>query len=134
MIFKEGFSENVSGADIHYLTEGIVHIHYPEGTSYVLEDAKNMFKSISTKVNLKKYRLLISGGDFVTIDKDAQKFNASDEVSKRCAAIALISENLARRLIGNFFIKVLKPSAIVKMFEKEEDALIWLRQFSNEEF
>ncbi len=132
MVFKENFKETICNADVHYLSEGIVHIHYKEGSTYTVVESEKIFTTINTKTNLQKVRILLSGGDFVSHDEGSTKYNASDKVMERCSAVAMVTQNLANKLVANFFMRFYKPKSPVKIFSNPEDALNWLRKHSNQ--
>ena len=133
MAFKREHVEIIANAEISFLKEGIVHIHYLAGNDYTVGDNKLIFERVASLTKLKRVRILISGGDFVTHDAEATKYNASAEVMDRCSAVAMITQELADRLVANFFMKFYKPLAPVRFFSKQEDAIEWLQKFNNEE-
>lgn len=132
MRFKSEHEEIIANARISFLKQGIVHIHYLAGNNYSLADNKKIFDRVVEMTGLKKVKILISGGDFVTHDADATKYNASEEVMSRCAAVAMITQELADRLVANFFLKFYKPVAPIRFFSGQEDALVWLEKFENQ--
>ena len=133
MAFKSKHVEIIENAEIKFLPEEIVHIHYLAGNNYTLDQNKAIFEKVTALTKLKKARILISGGDFVTHDAEATKYNASADVMERCSAVAMITQELADRLVANFFMKFYKPLAPVRFFSKQEDAIAWLQKFKNTE-
>lgn len=121
----------VHGAEIKFYKEGIVHIHYTAGTEFNLEDNKTIFAAVTHATRLKKVRIMITGGDFASHDTESTRYNASEEVMSRCSAVAMVTQNLAERIISNFFLKIYKPKAPVRIFDSNEKALNWLQKFPN---
>jgi hypothetical protein len=65
----------------------------------------------------------------VTITKEAREFSAKMESSLPISAIAIVAQNVAYQLIGNFYFKFYKPIVPYRMFVNRENALEWLEQF-----
>jgi len=53
---------------------------------------------------------------------------ASIAYSEYTRALALCSDKLYLRIMGNLFLKVNRPIVPTRFFEKREDALQWLRK------
>ena len=76
---------------------------------------------------------LAEGNDYVILF-DANKsgtisFEAREEFarSKKRKAVAIVTNSLANKLLGNFFINFHKPHSSARIFNEEDSALEWLK-------
>lgn len=62
------------------------------------------------------------------ISTEAFSFNVHNElnIQQKTVAEAIVIDNLATRIMANFYYKVVKKEHIVKVFDKKIDALKWL--------
>jgi hypothetical protein len=67
----------------------------------------------------------------VSITKEARDNAILIEDQSMVGASALIVNNLAYKIIANFYMKVNKPKRPLKAFGKEEDAIKWLKTIKN---
>lgn len=59
--------------------------------------------------------------------KEARELAASAEHSTHHGAIAICSNKLAYKLLGNLYIRINKPKAPTRFFSVREEAASWLR-------
>lgn len=62
------------------------------------------------------------------VNKEARKYGYSDEVYSKVIKSAIVCNNLAHQIIGNFLIKTKKFSKPTKIFPDVDSALMWLRE------
>lgn len=74
----------------------------------------------------KKMPLLFIPHDFLNVNKEGGKYAASDEGVKYTLAIAVLIDNLAKKLLLNFFSTINKPKVPTKGFSTKEEAFTWL--------
>ncbi|HAA00756.1 MAG TPA: hypothetical protein DEP18_01545 [Flavobacteriales bacterium] len=74
------------------------------------------------------YTVLVVSGSGSTISAEARKKVASPEYRMNTVAKAFLVENLAHRIIGNFYMTFNKPAIPTRLFTDREKALEWLRQ------
>ena len=75
----------------------------------------------------KKFYVLFNGEDYFHVNKETREFGASKEYSDHLAAMELFSNNLALKLVGNFFIGINKPVVPTKFFSDKKKAEEWLK-------
>ncbi|MBS1256380.1 MAG: hypothetical protein MAG581_02202 [Deltaproteobacteria bacterium] len=63
-----------------------------------------------------------------SIDKESRKFYTGKEASEITLGVALLIGSKLSRMLGNFFIGLDRPPYPIRLFNIEEEALIWLRQ------
>ena len=77
----------------------------------------------------RKYPLLHLVEDYVSIDKSARDYAASEEGLRYSKVEAFVINSLAHKLLANFYMKVNKPSVPTRFFRNKEDAEEWLAEF-----
>ena len=64
----------------------------------------------------------------VIADKEALEFLAK-EANKHGKADAFVIHSLPQKLLGNFYLKIQKPSIPTRFFSSETKAIAWLRDY-----
>ncbi len=121
-------SFKTEGVTIHVRPDGILHIHY-EDMFFTLEDTKRIFAFIRAHCPWEKSPVYLTGGSFTSQDPASRKFNGSEEVTKHCSAIAMLSTSMAQKILANFFMRIIKPAVPTKSFGTEAEAIAWLKNF-----
>lgn len=76
----------------------------------------------------KLMRFIFLAADNVSVTKEARDNAILIEDKSMVGASALIINNLAYKIIANFYMKVNKPKRPLKAFGNEEDAIEWLKK------
>ncbi len=76
----------------------------------------------------KLMRFIFLAADNVSVTKEARDNAILIEDQSMVGASALIINNLAYKIIANFYMKVNKPKRPLKAFGNEEDAIEWLKK------
>lgn len=113
---------------VTYRRDKIIHLHYLTD-DLTLENSKEILNFTRSHSPWKLSPILLTGGDFMSQDKESREFNGSHEVIQYCSAMAFISDSLAKKILANFFIGIYKEKVPMKFFKTEKDALQWLSQF-----
>lgn len=75
----------------------------------------------------KKFFVLLGGEEFFQVTKETREAVATEKFSTHLVAVALYSNELALKLLGNLYIKINKPEVPTKFFTDKNKAEIWLR-------
>lgn len=115
-------------ATVENLSQGFIRIIYNKHEMINLEDVKEVEKAyIELSEGEPIYSIMLTAGRSLKFSDEAQKFLANEaEITDRMHGSAIVLDNLAIRLLTNFFIKVFKPKFPTKMFKSETAALAWL--------
>ena len=70
--------------------------------------------------------------EFLGIGDEARKYATSEEGVKYTLATTVLVDNLAKKLLFNFFMNVNKPKVPTKSFTTREDCFIWLEKILSE--
>lgn len=120
---------NLGFCELFLRVDGIMQMNVFANTDIKAEHIELMVKTSLKLNNHKQMPFIIFIGEFSTFNKDAREFSADPTKENATTAIAYVIDNLAQKLIANFFIRINKPAKPVKLFNSEEDALLWLNQF-----
>jgi hypothetical protein len=109
---------------------GIIKLLIQEDSILDLEDVLEMRRENLKLVGGKKFCVLLdTRPGYFTTSPEAIKMMASKEYQKTRKATAIIVHSLATRIVGNFFKSLHATESPTRLFNKEEDALLWLRTF-----
>lgn len=109
------------------IVNGILIAHYTNG-NIDLEMAKQIVIERLTYQNGKKYPVMVYANDIISITKEARDYFAS-EGNEGMLAIGAIMPSTFNRMIGNFYLKVSKPTVSTLLFSTEAEAIKWLQEF-----
>ena len=76
----------------------------------------------------KAYAIVLETGDFTDISQEARAAMASEKMEANRKATALVITKFAQKLIGNFYLRVNKPSVPTRMFSEKEKAMTWAKE------
>lgn len=110
---------------------GIGHLRFKDNATLDIPEQAENWEAMKKLTNDKKTPFLVSAGDNVIITKEARDNAIKLEDSSPMNASAIIVQNLAYRLIAEFYVKVQKPKNPLKVFtDKDMDkAISWCLQF-----
>jgi hypothetical protein len=108
--------------------DGIIWIIIKEDAEMDVKEVKE-FTVICEKLSGNKPYILISDARVnLSITSDARKAAASKEISPLLVANAVLVNNVAVRMVANFFTTVNKPHFKYKVFNEEQEAINWLKK------
>lgn len=73
-----------------------------------------------------KMRVYVTTNDFQDVTTDAKRYVATEDGQKYTLANAVQVDNLAKRLLYNFFMRFHAPLRPTRAFTSREDAINWL--------
>ncbi len=114
---------------VSLIENNIIHIHLKSNQEIALNDAQEVLESMGIVGEGKKYPVFIDVGEFVNIDDDVRVFSASKAGNIYTIADAIAVDNIAQKLLANFYLKNDHPKVPTKIFSNKHDALAWLSEF-----
>ena len=114
---------------IYLQTNGILRIEIAKTDEITISNVKEFLEVIKELGEGKAFCNLIVVKDFIHIDSETRKFNASEEANMYTIAEALIIKSSALRIVGNFYIRFNKPTRPTRIFTRENEATTWLKTF-----
>lgn len=128
----ETFEEKVIENDVAIVRsrkDGIVHVTFKEGTEIDADLQDRMIEVYLEICGGRKRPFLYTGIGDVTITKEGREHSKNLEDVFPTTATAVIADNLAYKLIANFYLKVNKPKTPYKVFKDFPSAESWLKKF-----
>jgi hypothetical protein len=77
-----------------------------------------------------EYPFCIDARKLKTVTKDARDYFASEKSVQGSKAAAIVFDSIFSRMVANFFLHFNKPKVPIKLFNKMEDAITWLKSKS----
>jgi hypothetical protein len=121
----------VAEATLRLRTDGIVHVIFHSHVTLDIPLQLKMLELYQQLTKGKKTPFLFSAMEGVVVTKEARDNAITLEEQSPVSAVAVIADNLAYRIIANFYLKINKPKSPYKVFKKVEDAIKWLEQFKS---
>ena len=106
----------------------ILRIEILPDSEIEIADALQNYEATKILTKKDKYLVLVDGRVSLSVSKEAKAFAAQSKNDGRTAT-ALLFTSTANKLIGNFYIKVNKPTVPTKIFSSEQKAIEWLETF-----
>lgn len=119
----------MSHSEIFLRNDGIVEILIKESSVIGREECIEITDSYETILESQRFPLLHIIEDYVTIDKEAREYAASEEGLRYSKVEAFVINSLAHKILANFYMKVNKPSVPTKFFRSREEAEDWLSKY-----
>lgn len=110
--------------------DGIVRIRFglhARITRATLERAEELSRQLTPYPS--SAPALIVGDGILQLDEEAQCFASDPEIVSTTTACALVPRSFLERFIANVFLRYRKPPYPIRVFETEEDAVQWLKQY-----
>ena len=113
-------------ATVEFREDKIIHIHY-NSLLISLDNTKELIATIRENNPWKLAPIYISSEAFANHEIAAQKYLASKEIMNQTSAVAILVENTAQKIGVNFFMRTMKPTKPTRFFNKQKEAIAWLR-------
>lgn len=108
---------------------GIVKCKTFKGVLLTLADAKENIAAVKAIANGKTVPVLVDITEAKGGDKEARAYLAGKEAGAVQSACALLIDSPLSQLIGNFFLGLNKTHFPTRLFNDEEKAMKWLKNF-----
>ncbi len=124
-----GKSVTTSVGELTLKRHDLVVVNLYENAVIEIDQVNELYNCLNDFMQLKPYLMLVIPGNGTTYSMEAQKYAARLE-DKDVLAQAIVVDNLAQRLLANFYIKVNRPGRNVKVFSSLVVGMAWLDEFS----
>jgi len=110
------------------INNNCVEITINEDASFDLLSVKKHFEEVYEVIKIPSSKSIIdfSKISFTNIPKESMEYMANNEYTNNNTSLAIIINGLPQKLIGNFYLNVMKPKRKTKIFSSKEDAVTWL--------
>ncbi|PBQ30710.1 hypothetical protein CNR22_02615 [Sphingobacteriaceae bacterium] len=113
-------------ANIVLRSDDIIHVDYNKDVTLDVELQIRMRAIFDKLADGKKKLFIFSAAEGFTLTKEARNNSDIMNGDSPIAAYAVVANNLAYKLIANFYLKVNKPKVPFKIFLTIDDAAKWL--------
>jgi glutamine synthetase type III len=107
--------------------DGILELHTNDEHEYEIKDVKENVEAFGRLSGGKKAPVLIIGGAFTSVSKEARVYMASEESLKYSLCEAFLLNSLPQKLLISFYIKANKPLVPSRAFSSHDKAVEWLK-------
>lgn len=118
---------SVSVITIH--ENGVGQMHFKDGIILDVPEQMVHLEALIKIADGKKMPFVVTAGKHVNITPEARDNAILIEDISPVAATAVVVQNLAYRLIADFYLKINKPKTPYKVFTDEKAAFDWCLQF-----
>ena len=109
--------------------DNIVFITIKKGAEIDVDDIKEMQEVREKLYACKRLVICADIREMKSATKAARDYSSSFKNTETTAAIALLITSPLSRVLGNLFISINKPPYHTKLFNDQEKAVEWLKQF-----
>lgn len=113
--------------------DGIVHVFYKAHSELDVPLQIKLVNLYDELTDGKKARFIFQADEYCTITKEARDNAVNLESRSAVRASAIIVQNVAYKLIADFYLKFNKPKSPYKVFSDFDQAVAWLKTIRIEE-
>ncbi|MEZ4922316.1 MAG: hypothetical protein R2780_04020 [Crocinitomicaceae bacterium] len=127
---EEGFHE----LDCYYTwlgEDGIARTLVRDGAVIGIEDAMLNSRAVNSLRENAVYPLIVDTTKIKSITKEARDYLSIKDRETNVNAIAIVRKSIIGNMVANFFIGLNKPSVPTKLFNSEEEAVEWCKNFKS---
>jgi hypothetical protein len=111
---------------VHLRTDGVVHVHFKPNT-LITKELQDSLEEDYKMITSEKRPFIFTGGEFVSITKEARLNAIAMEPRVPIGCNAIIVKNLAQRIIADYYYKFNKPLQPYKVFKNFDQGLAWVK-------
>ena len=109
--------------------DGIARTKVKPGIEITLELAMENSKAVNSLFTTKKFPLLIDARGIRSMTREGREYFSTRGRDTNTLAFGIIIKSPISRSIGNFFLGLNKPAVPTRLFDNEENAVKWLKQY-----
>ncbi len=106
--------------------DGLLHIYYKSNCTIDVEVQEKVKEAAFLLTKKITRPCLFEAGDYVSLTKEARANAIKKEGDFPASASAVLVQNLAYKMIADFYYKINKPKQAFKVFQNIDDAINWL--------
>ena len=118
-----------SVSEMYIDDDGILRIKVIKGVVVSMKKLQEHLDASAKLLKGKKALTLITGVSKFTMTEEASIYLASKKGAENRIAAAFVTNSFFNKIWFNLYLKVNKPLTPTKMFNSEENAIIWLKSF-----
>jgi len=106
--------------------DDVVYIYTLEDAEIEIPEIDELNKNLEALTEGMPCYLIVFPGEGSISSHEARKYAATKK-GKNIVAEAIVMNNLAIRLLANFYMKINRPEQKIKLFSNEKAALEWIK-------
>lgn len=110
-------------------SDGIMQFDFKPCDEFTVNDLKEANAATDVLGEDKIFPRLVFVNHFIRFDKDVRAQTATEESNLTTLAAAFVTNILALKFIGNFYVSFNKPARPTRIFSSEAEAVEWLKSF-----
>lgn len=108
--------------------DNIMYVRIIENAELTKKTVREQREGQSELAGEEPFGVLVDGTLTATVTKGAREEMATNVPPNRKATAIVTNNNMVTRLLGNFYMKLNKPTIPTRLFEQEVEALQWLQK------
>lgn len=112
--------------------DGIARTRVKPNVDITLDMAIENTKVVTSFYTDKKFPILIDSRGIKSMSYEARKHFSARGRDTKTSAFGIVIGSTVSRVLGNFYLGINKPAVPTKLFDSEEAALEWLKQFGDQ--
>lgn len=113
-----------------WLEDGIVNVLYLDGAEITPEIKQEMHLVFLQITGGRNHPFIFESAGALWYSKEGREYAREIESQQPYLAVAMIAPSLGFRLLADFYARLYKPEKPYKVFKTRDEAVIWLRMFS----
>ena len=111
------------------INNNCVEITINEDAVFDLSSVKKHFEEVYAIIKTPYSKTIIdfSNVSFLSVPKESMQYMANNEYTNNNSSLAIVINGLPQKLIGNFYLNVMKPKRNTKIFTSKKEAITWLK-------
>lgn len=114
---------------VGYRDDGIIHVFYKSRTVIDVDMQNRIREAAFSLSGDVKLPCLFEAGEYVTLTNEARANAIKNEDNFPALASAVLVQNLAYKMIADFYYNINKPKQPFRTFRNIDDAVNWLYTF-----
>lgn len=109
------------------LSNGIIELQWDQELKMIEKEHLIQIRNIVGEFGKKaKMPVYVATIDFLTMTPEAREYSASEDAQEYTLGNAVLVDNVAKKILFNFFIRMNNPPTPTKAFANREAAFQWL--------
>lgn len=116
-------------AEVTLREDGIIKVELDPEKEFTVENAREISQAVFQLGGERRFPLMIIAGEHTTPGMEARQFIADERSNKFIKAEAYVLKTFDQKIVGKFYLHHENPARPTRLFESEEGAVEWLREF-----
>jgi len=115
---------------ISVIENEIINVFIKPDLEFEIPDVDDISQGVQKLGNGNKSLILVDVSENTTGNSEVREYSSKNGANKYATATAFLTHSLAQKIVVNFFISLYRKDKPSRMFTNKENAVEWLRKFS----